>query len=41
MLMDFLARAGAALLEARGLPHLELGAEAHERDLARKAGVDA
>ena len=41
MLVDFLAGARAPLLEARGLPHLEFAAEAHESDVGRKAGVGA
>ena len=41
VLVDFFAGALAPLVEARGLPHLEFAAEAHESDVGRKAGVGA
>ena len=41
MVLDFLAGAGATLLEACGLPHLEFGAEADKGNVGRKAGVGA
>ena len=41
MLLDLVAGLGAALLEARGLPHLKFLAKADESDVGRKAGVRA
>src|SRR5262249_30132348 len=41
MPVHLLARAPTALLKACRLPHLELGAEAHERHVGAKAGVGA
>src|SRR5262249_20625780 len=41
VVVDFLAGTRAPLLEAGGLPHLELAAEAHEGDVGRQAGMGA
>ncbi len=41
MVVDFFAGAGASLLEAPWLPHLEFLAQTDERDVGRYAGMGA